>query len=251
MRTFSYLLSSVCLSVIVTTNVWAQDSQAQANLASNTGSNLLISQNSHTARTPDSSTSRVTQLDPKMLQTLDLQCTKGELKSCNYLAQLYLANKQYKDAEIYLEKLCYSQDPNASQSCAALTALLMDDTYQSLDLTKAITVAKHLCEDKGVAFGCTALSQMYVRPDNKDFDKALQYAEKACDLDDATGCKQIAISLYTAAYAQKDESKAAEAFDFYKRACDLGDDDSCKTYEPHEEKLKQFHRFVIGEQGPQ
>lgn len=250
MRIFNHLLSSVCLGLLVTTNGWAQDPQDQIN--QNSVPHMTITQGQTDASTSNAaSASAIPALDAQTLNALDLQCAKGEFKSCNYLVQFNLAQQQYATAATYLEKLCYSQDPNASQSCAALTALLMDESYKILDINKALTVAKHLCEDQGIAFGCIALSQMYVRPDNKDFQKAMQYAEKACDLEDATGCKQIAISLYTEAYAEKDEAKAAEAFDFYKRACDLGDTASCKTYEPHKEKLQQFHRYVTGETGPQ
>lgn len=203
-----------------------------------------FSQDIPAPNTAASSTSSNSTVDLKYLQDWDAKCEQGNLDACNTLAQLHLENQLYPQAAKYLEKLCYSQSPNAAQSCAALTTLLTYENYQMMDLKKGQQVAEYLCNDQHVAFGCTALSRLFFRSENHDSEKAIQYAQLACDLQDASGCTQAAFVMYTEAYAEKDLDKATKAFEFYGRACELGDQDACKTYAPHEEKLEQFKNYM-------
>lgn len=194
----------------------------------------------NTAVTSNSSSN----VDLKYLQDWDAKCEQGNLDACNTLAQVHLENQLYPQAAKYLEKLCYSQSPNAAQSCAALITLLTYENYQMMDLDKGQQIAEYLCKDQQVAFGCTALSRLFFRSDKHDSEKSIQYAKLACDLQDAAGCTQAAIVLYTEAYMEKNLDKATMAFEFYGRACELGDQDACKTYAPHEEKLEQFKNYM-------
>lgn len=184
-----------------------------------------------------------------LLETEDVklwsqQCDAGKYSYCGLLAQVFLDQKMYERASTYLEKVCYSNSPEANTACAGLTSLLSFEEYDVMNLKKAQEVARHLCDTKSVPFGCLALSQLYLRPEFKDPNSSFDYAQKACELNDATGCKQVALTIYSQAFGQKDIYKAQQAFEFYKKACELGDEDSCKTYEPHAEKLKQFQLYV-------
>lgn len=178
------------------------------------------------------------------IQEWDSRCMQGDLEACNILGQLFLEQQIYPQAATYFEKVCYSESRESSKACAALTTLLTYDNYNMLDITKGHNVAKYLCEEKGVSFGCLALSQLYLRPELKDANSSFDYAQKACELNDATGCKQVALTIYSQAFGQRDIKKAMIAFEFYKKACELGDADSCETYGPHQEKLQQFQLYI-------
>lgn len=185
--------------------------------------------------------------DPQLknLQEYNVKCTQGDLNTCHELANLHLKHNLYTEAATYLDKVCFSENPNAAQACAALTTLLIYDSYNMQDLVKGQQVAEYLCNEKKTAFGCTVLSQIFFKPNNLDLNKVLEYAKKSCDLRDATGCRQTAITLYAEAFENKDLEKASEAFEYYNRACNLGDNDSCEIYDSRNEKLEQFKKYSL------
>ncbi|KNE11573.1 tetratricopeptide repeat protein [Helicobacter pylori] len=60
--------------------------------------------------------------------------------------------------------------------------------------------------------------------DKQDFSKARKYFEKACELKDGMGCKNLGALYYNGEGVEKDLIKAAY---FYSKACELKEGDGC------------------------
>lgn len=172
-------------------------------------------------------------------------CEAGRLDSCNFVAQNYLNLQYYGDAARYLTKICFSNDPNALKICKAAATLYTDPSYKISDYTEGGKIADYLCS-KNDSYGCLLLSNMYFIGDHveQDLVKASQYGQKACDLHDPIGCRQLAIITFSEAYVLKDSRIAELSFTYHQKACDLGEQDSCYDLQLRDEKLEQFKRFV-------
>lgn len=173
------------------------------------------------------------------------KCEAGDVASCSFLAQNYLNLHDYPKTEYFLTKVCYSQSPDAEKSCSALTTILTDPTYKLNNYKKGVTVAEYLC-DNNSSYGCMMLSTLYFVGEHvpQSLEKAKDYGNKACQLRDATGCRQVALVTFSEAYVLHDLKRADQAFSFYKKACDLGDKDSCEEFSKYKSKMEQFTRYV-------
>ncbi|GAA6873265.1 hypothetical protein HpHNI6_12680 [Helicobacter pylori] len=61
--------------------------------------------------------------------------------------------------------------------------------------------------------------------DKQDFSKARKYFEKACDLNNGRGCKNLGVLYYNGQGVEKDLTKATY---FYSKACKLGYKKACE-----------------------
>lgn len=176
------------------------------------------------------------------------QCEAGNIESCNFLAQNFLNVHQYTEASKYLTTICYSDTPDALRSCAALTSILTEPVFGINNYQQGLKIADYLCSKNG-SYGCLLLSDAYFLGTNvsQDLVKASQYAQKACDLKDPLGCRQLAIITFSEAYVLKDTKIAQLSFKYHQDACNLGNKDSCADFAQHNEKLEQFQRFVQSE----
>ena len=174
-----------------------------------------------------------------------IKCETGSMAECNFLAQQYLERKEFQHAAKYLTKICYSDDPAALKTCTAVATLFTDSTYNLNDYARGTQIADYLCE-KGDAYGCLLLSNLYFLGEHVDQDlvKAGEYGQKACNLKDPTGCRQLAVITFSEAYVLKDIKIAKLSFEYHKRACDLGNQDSCDDVADYDLKIKQFESFV-------
>ncbi len=178
-------------------------------------------------------------------QNAIIKCETGSMVDCNFLAENYLNRKEYLHATKYLTKICYSNDDAALKTCTAVATLLTDSTYGINDYKRGTEIADYLC-NRGDAYGCLLLSNLYFLGEHveQDLIKAGQYGQKACDLNDPVGCRQVAVITFSEAYVLKDIKIAQLSFEYHKRACELGNNDSCEDIEDYQDKINQFKAFV-------
>lgn len=174
-------------------------------------------------------------------------CHGGDVEACRILAQNYLSQQQYAQAARYLSKVCYAH-PNAElgyQSCAALSTLLTDSSFGLNDYPQGIRVSEYLC-NHGQSYGCLLLSSLYYIGDHveQNLKTAADYGKRACDLKDATGCRQAALAIFSEAYMRHDLELFKESGKYHRAACDLGDAESCREVQEYDTKLKQFDIYV-------
>lgn len=62
---------------------------------------------------------------------------------------------------------------------------------------------------------------------NKNYEKALNLWQSACEKNDARACNVLALMYDNGEYVKENKNRAKE---FYKKACDTGDDVGCKFY---------------------
>lgn len=174
-----------------------------------------------------------------------IKCETGSMADCNYLAQNYLNRKEYQHATKYLTKICYSNDEAALKTCTAVATLLTDSTYGINDYKRGTEISEYLC-DRGDSYGCLLLSNLYFLGEHVDQDLVLagKYGQKACDLNDPVGCRQVAVITFSEAYVLKDIKIAQLSYEYHKRACELGNNDSCEDIEDYQTKIDQFKAFV-------
>ncbi len=178
-------------------------------------------------------------------------CNQGNVQSCNVLAQTYLTQKQYVQAANYLTKVCYSKSPDAINTCAALMTMLIDPTYGVNDFIQGIKIGDYLCHNNN-SYGCLLLSTIYFEGNRvpQDLQKASTYAKRACELKDATGCRQYAMITFTAAYILKDINLAEESYKYHRYACELGNKDSCTELQQYPTKIEEFRLYAQSPNAP-
>ena len=179
-------------------------------------------------------------------EALALQaCNGGDIEACRLLAQNYLSQQNYTKAAQYLSKVCYSDSAQSYQSCAALSTLLTDSHFGLNDYPQGIKVSEYLCE-RGQPYGCLILSSLYYIGDHveQDLKTAADYGKRACDLKDATGCRQAALVIFSEAYMTRNVELFKESGKYHQAACNLGDEDSCQEVREYQNKLEQFNMYV-------
>lgn len=179
-------------------------------------------------------------------EALALQaCDDGDIEACRLLAQNYLGQQNYAKAAQYLSKVCYSDSDQSYQSCAALSTLLTDSHFGLNDYPQGIKVGDYLC-DHGQAYGCLILSSLYYIGDHveQNLKTAADYGKRACELKDATGCRQAALVIFSEAYMTRNVELFKESGKYHQAACNLGDEESCQEVREYQDKLKQFNMYV-------
>lgn len=178
-------------------------------------------------------------------QEIVAQCNSGDLSSCNAAAQGYLEEKKFPEAVTYLDKLCYSQSPDALKACALEMTLLTEASYGINNVAEGIKVGEFLCQQQN-AYGCLLLSNLYFYGTKvkQDLNTASSYAKQACQLQDATGCRQAALITFTAAYILKDVALAEESYNYHRAACDIGNQQSCNDLQQKDQKMEQFKLYA-------
>ena len=176
-------------------------------------------------------------------------CQAGQLEQCNVLAQIYLQNKDYRNAATHLEKICADtmkeNSPLHKQTCSLLLTMLTDEEYGIMDYQKGMIWGDHICAHSN-AFGCLLMSNIFFtgKHVNADLNKASEYAKRACALKDGTGCRQAALITFTAAYIQKDVNLAEESYKYHQAACDVGNQASCNDLQHYQQKMEEFKLYA-------
>lgn len=126
--------------------------------------------------------------DPKNLSECREQCNKGDAESCFNAATLLqtgarIGGPEEKEYAPIYQKACDSNGPNVADACSRLGYLY-------------------------------ALS-----PNMQNWDRAVQYGKKGCDLMSSLGCMMLA--------REDKQSGWAERAKNFRRACSLGDTQGC------------------------
>ena len=173
------------------------------------------------------------------------KCNQGDLASCNMAAQGYLEEHNYAQAVTYLNKLCYSHSPDSLKACALEMTLLTDANYGINNIPEGVKVGEYLCQNQN-SYGCLLLSSLYFNGNQiqQDLNKASDYAKIACQLKDATGCRQAALITFTAAYVLKDVNLAEESYTYHRAACNIGNQQSCADLQQFEKKIEEFKLYA-------
>ena len=96
--------------------------------------------------------------------------------------------------------------------------------------------------DRGLAGGYNAnIFRLAAQYDGAQF---IPIGKRACDLKDATGCRQAALAIFSEAYMRHDLELFKESGKYHRAACDLGDAESCREVQEYDTKLKQFDIYV-------
>ena len=99
----------------------------------------------------------------------------------------------------------------------------------------ALGYHKKTCE-LGSSVGCANVASMYWNGDNEhkqNKEKTVEYNLKACELDNAYACYGVAVNYDDGWLARSDNKKAQY---YYKKACSLGTTDACKKVAISNEK---------------
>lgn len=159
-------------------------------------------------------------------------CEKNYINSCIVLAQLYYTGEapcckdlqvnqvlqDFKKAHFHYKKLC-----EISRS-ARLDNKSWCDTADSIAyLLGPKSDLSQSCE-KGSAQSCYEMARNYQL--TKDYARALEHYEKACDKGHGGACDSVGIFYKLGRGGEKDNKKAFEA---YQKGCELKNTYSCKS----------------------
>jgi len=145
--------------------------------------------------------------DYKTAETLfKKSCKIDYIKSCRYLGILYMETNDYKNADKYLKMACKTNNEIACNIYKIFKNKLKCDKQQ----------LPNDCKSTAKAYQ----TGMYIPRNHK---KALLYYRKACELNNADSCKEIA-EYYRYTYKNNDIKKALI---FYNKACKFNNKKSC------------------------
>lgn len=103
--------------------------------------------------------------------------------------------------------------------------LILNDLFlESSDVTNAKNTAEILCHYFYESSACWDLGYMYAEGMGvvKNYEKAFNYFEKACNLKDSNGCSSLGI-MFSNGNGSGVSKNDLYAFSFYKKACDYRD----------------------------
>ncbi|GAA9062067.1 hypothetical protein BTM312_01900 [Helicobacter pylori] len=105
--------------------------------------------------------------------------------------------------------------------------VLLGKSYEKQDFSKAKGYFEKACDLKD-GRGCKNLGALYYygKGVEKNLTKASYFYSKACDLKDGMGCKNLGALYYYGQGVEKDLIKAAY---FYSKACKLGEQLACES----------------------
>ncbi|GAA7394874.1 hypothetical protein TH0573_01070 [Helicobacter pylori] len=100
-------------------------------------------------------------------------------------------------------------------------------SYDKQDFSKARKYFEKAC-DLNNGGGCKNLGSLYYYGEGveKNSIKATQFYSKACDLDNGLGCGALGVLYYNGQGVEKNLTKAAQ---YISKACKLGDQKACEV----------------------
>jgi TPR repeat protein len=164
----------------------------------------------------------IAQDDAQAFTYLNRACNAGLGTGCEELGALFAAGRGTKvDNEMAATMYRRACMDDVGEACATMA---LHSAATSVD--PKIAAVQSACDNGGWAT-CVGLGQLTASglaglP--KDGAKAVELYERACDREDAWGCKQAARAYMNACGVPQDASKAAAAA---KKGCDAGDEGAC------------------------
>lgn len=191
-------------------------------------------------------------------------CDLKDVKSCYNLAYMYRLGEgvdiDINESISYFSKGCHGGD---GMSCYELS-----DIYEEQgDDKKALNLQVRAC-DLGCTKSCSYLAKKYMKKDNQDVSKAIHFASKACNKNDADSCQLLGLIygaredyvnggkflslacvlksanscyalsfLYAKGQGFKQDMNSSKQY--AKKSCDLGYKEGCKLFEDLEKALKE------------
>jgi len=154
----------------------------------------------------------------KAVKVYQKGCDKKGVGSCYNLGTMYFQGdgikKSLSKAKKYYQKSC---EYGSKNGCIRFKKLMETKSTSSTGDDKPFKKLIEKCQAKD-AEACHNLSALYYQSGN--YEKALQFDEKACIYKYAMGCKNVALSYYNGDHIPKD---IHEALSFFKIAGSLGD----------------------------
>jgi TPR repeat protein len=163
--------------------------------------------------------------EAKAVELFKKGCELSSLRACRDAAGLLIDRtpSDVQGAMPITEKLCNAKYP---EGCFLLAEMLYE---LKKDYPRALTSFDAECQDTKSRFrgaGCNFAGAITNDGDGmpKDVKRGMAYFTKACDYDDANGCKNAANHYQKGTGVPRDAKKASELF---AKACKLGKKEAC------------------------
>lgn len=163
------------------------------------------------------------------IKTIQKNCEKGNLKSCNKVARMYEDGNGTKQDIIkaihFYKKSCDADD---LVGCYNLGLAYHEGKGVEQNITKAINIYKKAC-DKGDGFSCTNLGDIYINSKSvkQNPTKGISLYRQGCEFGNYVGCVNLGVMYYNGNYIKQNINKALNLF---KKSCDNGNNDGCYNY---------------------
>ena len=185
----------------------------------------------------------------------DRQCKVKIYTACFVVGDLYRVQRQYSEAKKYYEMVCDKANGKDSfavelidgnmtkklpmievmkSACGELGKFYYNGKGVRQSYEKAFQYAKKACDLRyGVGCAGVGLAYFYGKGVKKDLKTALKFFTKSCDLEYGGGCFMVGAFYHDGEVVKQNLSKAKELFG---KACDLGEQYGCDKYKELKEK---------------
>lgn len=173
-------------------------------------------------------------------------CNRDNGESCSYLADFYALDDKTQDLHkliIYAEKGCKLDN---SRACLVLARIYQYGLGGSADYDQAVIYSDKACDLDTTGRFCNQLGDLYrdARTKRTNYQKAIEYYKKSCELGYGEGCNNHGDLYVIGRGGIKPDHQLA--IKYYDQACNLGHSISCNLL-AEDEKIQRQKRRAYAE----